>query len=97
MSSQAWEEYEVPGAPYFVVTDPELGVVGEGSAETFEALLTFLHDSSNDRSWDQRFSDAESGPDRADRIDRDLRDAGIHPGDPRLHHNPGEIDDAPYE
>ncbi len=91
MSSEAWEAYGVPGAPYFVLTDPTDGIIGEGSAENFDALTTFLSDSSNDRQWDR---DRVSGADRADRIDRELRAAGIEPGDPRLHHNHGDIEEG---
>jgi hypothetical protein len=92
MSSQAWESYEVPGAPYFVIADPKEGVLGEGSAETFDALAQFLEDSTNDLAWDRRRARDSSGADREDRIDRELRQAGIRPDDPRLHHQPGEID-----
>lgn len=92
MSSQAWEQYEVPGAPYFVISDPIDGLLGEGSAETFEALAQFLEDSTKDLAWNRRQGRTESGADREDRIDRELRKAGIEPDDPRLHHTRGEID-----
>jgi hypothetical protein len=91
MSSQAWADYGVPGAPYFAVVEPGKGIIGEGSADNFEALATFLGDAANDRRWDQTGRD-EFGADRASRIDRELREAGIEPGDPRLHHQPGDID-----
>jgi hypothetical protein len=87
MSSEAWSEFEVPGAPYFVLVDGERGVIGEGSAQTYEALEEFLTDSSNDARWDSQHS---AGGEES-RIDRDLRDAGIEPGDPRLYPEPGDL------
>ena len=92
MSSQAWEEFNVPGAPYFAVIDPAVGdVVGEGSASTMEALTTFLQDSAGDRRWDkqQEFVD-RTDADRERIIDEELRRAGILPGDPSLHPPTGE-------
>jgi hypothetical protein len=87
MSSEAWQQFEVPGAPYFIVVDSASGVVGEGSAQTFPALEEFLSDSSNDAKWDER----QVRDDEDDRIDRDLRAAGIDPGDQRLYPEPGEL------
>lgn len=90
MSSSTWSEFEVPGAPYFALIEPETGrVVGEGSAMTFESLEEFLSDATNDQKWDletsQRYESEES------RIDADLRRAGILPGDPRLYPQKDEI------
>lgn len=90
MSSSTWNEFEVPGAPYFVLLEPDTGrVVGEGSAMTFESLEEFLSDATNDQQWDlqtsQRVESEES------RIDADLRRAGILPGDPRLYPEKGDI------
>ncbi len=90
MSSTAWKDFEVPGAPYFAVIEPETGrIVGEGSAMTFESLEEFLSDATNDQKWDvettERFQSEES------RIDADLRQAGILPGDPRLYPKKGDV------
>ncbi len=87
MSSTAWEDYGVPGAPFFVLVDPVEGVIGEGSTPTFEALAQFLNDSGNDRRWDREQNPA----DEVTRVDSDLRNAGILPGDPRLYHERGEL------
>ncbi|MDH3190287.1 MAG: hypothetical protein OEM39_06565 [Acidimicrobiia bacterium] len=94
MSTQAWEDYEVPGAPYFVVADPADGILGEGSADTFQALVGFLEDSLNDRRWDEATAARPPGGDREDRIDRELRAAGLEPNDERLHHKAGDFNDA---
>ena len=47
MSSQAWEDYGVPGAPYFVLVDG--GVRGEGVATTWQALSSLVTDAIEDQ------------------------------------------------
>ncbi|HEU4320464.1 MAG TPA: hypothetical protein VFS66_10335 [Acidimicrobiia bacterium] len=90
MSSEAWSEFEVPGAPYFVLLEAGTGrVVGEGSAMTYDSLEEFLSDATNDKIWD--LQQAEGFFDEEDRIDADLRRAGILPGDARLYPKPGDI------
>ena len=42
MSSQAWLDYEVPGAPYFVLA--ERAILGEGVASTWQALASLISD-----------------------------------------------------
>jgi hypothetical protein len=94
MTSQGWKEFEVPGAPYFVMVDPARGVVGEGSAMTFSALEEFLDDSTSDQTWDRdRSRKSNADAERENRIDRELRDAGIRPGDPRLYPTPESTKD----
>jgi hypothetical protein len=88
MSSEAWQDYGVPGAPYFVHVDGGSGrVTGEGTARTWEQVLHLLERASSDD--DQ--GEGPTGPwssdaEREQRIDRELEAAGILPGDPRLHH-----------
>ena len=80
MSSQAWEDYEVPGAPYFVLVDREIR--GEGAATTWQALASLVHDAIEDQ------RDAErpgAGERRTERIDDTFAAAGIGPGDPSLY------------
>lgn len=90
MSSATWNEFGVPGAPYFVLLEPGTGtVVGEGSAMTFESLIEFLTDATNDQKWDMRLTDPVA--DEESRVDSELRSAGLLPGDPRLYHEKGEI------
>ena len=94
MSSDAWAAFDVPGAPYFAVVDPEAGtVIGEGSASSMDSLVTFLGDAAGDRRWDREHK--LNAPDRTDAdrekmIDEELKRAGLYPGDPRLHHHPEE-------
>ena len=76
MSSAAWQDYAVPGAPYFVLVDGE--VRGEGVATTWEALASLVTDAIED----QRGSGTES---RGRHIDRVFAAAGIGPEDPSLY------------
>ena len=90
MSSTAWSEFEVPGAPYFVLLEAETArIIGEGSAMTFESLQEFLTDATNDQQWDLQTPPGVMSEE--DRIDADLRRAGIVPGDSRLYPNKGDI------
>lgn len=90
MSSSGWHDFEVPGAPYFVLLESGTGrVIGEGSAMTFESLEEFLTDATNDQKWDVETSQRSLSEE--DRIDADLRGAGILPGDPRLYPEKGDI------
>jgi hypothetical protein len=90
MSSSAWSEFEAPGAPYFILIEPGTSrVIGEGSAMTYESLVEFLTDATNDQKWDLHVGGHEISEEN--RIDADLRQAGILPGDPRLYPKKGEI------
>ena len=45
MSSQAWEDYGVPLAPYFVLRGRRAGTVeGEGAAESWPQVASLLRD-----------------------------------------------------
>jgi len=90
MSSAGWSDFEVPGAPYFLLLEAGTGrVIGEGSAMTFESLEEFLTDATNDQNWD--LSTSRGAISEEGRIDADLRRAGILPGDPRLYPEKGDI------
>lgn len=47
-SSQAWEDLQVPGSPYFVYVDGTGRVVGEGSAATWPAVSTLMEQAHDD-------------------------------------------------
>jgi hypothetical protein len=82
LSSQAWEEYRVPGAPYFVLVD---GFVrGEGVATSWQALASLVSDAIED----QQEADQSGGAWRARQVEEKLAAAGIGPDDPSLY--PGE-------
>jgi hypothetical protein len=85
MSSEAWQDYGVPGAPYFVQVDGRSGrVAGEGTAKTWDQMLQMIGRAALD-------DEGPAGPwatdaEREARIDSELQAAGIVPGDPRLFH-----------
>jgi hypothetical protein len=94
MSTEAWEHYDIPYAPYFVyVSGPAGRVVGEGVAAGWEEVRKLVANA---------VADGTTGPaspgrsrSKADRerdaaVDQVLEEAGIGPGDPRLH--PTSID-----
>ncbi len=92
MSSDAWEDYGVPVAPYFALVERDQ-VVGEGAAASWPQVVDLLGRSLADsgRSLSTPGVTVPSrrafltGRDRTDRIDAELAAAGIRPGDPRLY------------
>lgn len=91
MSTEAWDDYSIPVAPYFVLVDGRNGLVaGEGAAATWDRVLALLGKALADAGYDgeNRLTrrDLFTRRPREDRADRELADAGIVPGDPRLYH-----------
>jgi len=87
MSTQAWLEYEVPGAPYFVHVDGPSGrTVGEGTAVTWDQVVSLAARAADDRIA-RVAPDAARDSDRGReaRIDEELMAAGVYPGDPSLY------------
>jgi hypothetical protein len=90
MSSQAWDDYRVPGSPYFVlVTDDRIS--GEGTGVSWEQVRRLLGEATGDAELlaaaNGRSIDLTDGAhDREARIDRALLASGIHPGHPSLYH-----------
>ncbi|MBV9193654.1 MAG: hypothetical protein JO168_05870, partial [Solirubrobacterales bacterium] len=80
MSSPAWQDYAVPGAPYFLLIDGE--VRGEGVATTWEGLVSLVADAIEDARLIER---SAAGPRRARRVDATLAAHGIGPGHPSLY------------
>ncbi len=92
LSTAAWEDYDVPGSPYFALVDGTDGrVVGAGSALEWDQLRGLLDQALSDAGLDnrpgapRRGSAHRSGRDRARRADDALLSAGIGPGHPSLH------------
>jgi hypothetical protein len=92
MSTEAWGDYEVPGAPFFVLVDgPRSRRIGEGIANTFPQVLDLV------RRAQQEIPDSDGGnlsratalgldgPERESANDLELIRAGILPGDPSLY------------
>jgi hypothetical protein len=78
MSSTAWRDYRVPGAPYFVHVDAAGRVAGEGAAREWAQVTSLLRDATADLRL-------AGGRDDPDRVDRELAAAGIEADDPSLH------------
>jgi hypothetical protein len=75
LSTQAWLDYKVPATPYFVYVDGPSGrIIGEGSAGTWDQVVSL---------WSQALAD-DAGKGEA-RADRELTEAGIHPGHESLY------------
>jgi hypothetical protein len=104
MSSDAWDAYDVPVAPFFVLVDGPSGtVLGEGAASSWEQVTSMLQQALEDAGLVDGGGRARRGTSikyrsdavREERADRDLMAAGIRPGDPSLY--PERVEDVdPY-
>ena len=108
LSSQAWQDYEVPVAPYFVLVDgASAHIIGEGAATSWEQVRNLMEQSLADAGLaaergrrltggPQAVAARRSGAEREARIDAELRAAGIQPEDPSLFlpHAPGAEPDG---
>ena len=74
MSSSAWDDYAVPGSPYFVHVERGI-VVGEGSGTSWPGVVSLLSDALAER----------GSTDNGHRVDAALESAGIGAGHPSLH------------
>lgn len=99
MSSELWEHYDIPYAPYFVyVSGPAGRVVGEGVAAGWEEVKALVANAVADGTTSPAQSRrgvherSRADQERDDEVDRQLRAAGIEPGDPRLY--PTSISDG---
>lgn len=91
MSTEAWEAYGVPVAPYFVYVDGNAHrVVGEGAAGTWDHVADLMGQALADSGLGDRGSRRRRVPtgDAASRVDADLLSAGLHPGHPSLYQSP---------
>jgi hypothetical protein len=85
MSNAAWERYAVPGSPYFTLVDGlSERVVGEGTGATWAQVQSLLVHATGDE--DDRLGSPGGGAAATEaRIDLELLEQGIRPGDPRLY------------
>jgi hypothetical protein len=81
LSSSAWADYGVPGAPYFVYVQGG-DVHGEGSATSWQQITSLLRDAIADGAL------SRGGERRTREVDRVLAASGIGPDHPSLY--PGE-------
>jgi hypothetical protein len=96
MSSRAWDDYEVPGSPFFVLVDGRRGRrVGEGVARQFSQVVDLVRRARADARTTAASSATGVGLDgkaRETMNDGELMAAGIHPGHPSLY--PERLDDV---
>jgi hypothetical protein len=83
MSSEAWEDYAVPGSPYFVLV-VDGAVQGEGVATTWEALSSLVGDAIEEEREARGAAGRGRADDRHGRIDETFAAAGIGPDHPSL-------------
>jgi hypothetical protein len=84
MSSEAWEDYAVPGSPYFVLVDRT--VLGEGAATSWQALSSLVSDAIEELELPLALPQGGNGGSvRTRRIDETLAASGIGPGHPSLY------------
>jgi len=93
MSSEAFDDYSVPVAPYFVLVDgPGARIVGEGAAASFDQLQGLMTKALADGGYGMNAQrsrrDILRGRQRGASADEALRAAGIAPGDPSLYQDP---------
>lgn len=91
LSSEAFDAYDVPGSPYFVqVHGPSGRVRGEGTGPDWDQVSSLLSQASGDDRLHSALAGSQVAKPDADaereaRIDRELFDAGVAPGDPSLY------------
>jgi hypothetical protein len=93
MSDQAWDDYTVPGSPYFVLAGPGGQLLGEGSAMAWAQVEQLIERALADASspalgGGPKEKGARRWAERERDTDEELLSAGIRPGDPSLHHVP---------
>jgi len=91
MSTEAYEDYQVPVSPFFVMIDGPTGkTLGEGASATWGQLESLLRQAISDSSSAKKRSRRRSGSARSQDADEVLIAAGINPGDPTLYSRPDQ-------
>jgi hypothetical protein len=92
MSTEAWNDYEVPGSPFFALVDGSTGRrIGEGVAQRFSQVVELVRRAQVDvqpfslGSRGRASAEGLDGPARESANDRELLAAGIHPGHSSLY------------
>jgi hypothetical protein len=86
MSSAAWDDYDAPVSPYFVLVDgPTSRILGEGASAEWTQVRNLMVNAVKDQeSLGLTTRGRRPDPDANQALD----DAGIVPGDQRLRHDP---------
>lgn len=88
LSSQAWQDYGVPGSPHVVYVHGETGRIrGEGTGQSLRQVAELLARSTGDAGFvaGARAHKPHRDAEQEAEVDRELLAAGIVPGDPRLY------------
>lgn len=97
MSTRTWDDYGVPGSPYFVLVDGPTGEVrGEGTGLDWDQVANLLAQATNDLRWAAGAAGAPVDKASADAareaaVDQELMSAGIFPGDESLYPDPAAL------
>lgn len=95
MATAAWEDYGVPASPHFVLTDGAGGILGQGSALSWDQLSGMVADARADsETVGGDSAPARSTAERAARSEQALASAGIAPGHPSLYPGNTTTDDG---
>jgi len=81
MSTEAWEAFAVPATPHFVLVGGEHGILGRGSATSWQQIAGLLRDADDDSALYR----ARTTEERAARAEQALAAAGIGAGHPSLY------------
>jgi hypothetical protein len=81
MSTQAWEDFEIPATPHFVLVGGAEGVLGRGSATSWEQIAGLMRDAADDGALHR----ARTTEQRAARAEQALAAAGIGAEHPSLY------------
>lgn len=97
-STEAWQTYEVPGSPYFILVDgPTSQIIGAGSASSWDQIRGLLDQAIGDAGLkrSRRSTGAMPVVDLRPTVDEALHAAGIEPGHPSLY--PKQVDNDENE
>ncbi|HDH03433.1 MAG TPA: hypothetical protein ENH15_04225 [Actinobacteria bacterium] len=99
-STEAWDAYNVPVSPYFILIDGPSGMtLGEGAAATWPQVDNLLKQAMADLgvapSGERQDQRAAGGEAREAKVDDDLAAAGITPGHPSLYPGTDPDDEDP--
>lgn len=102
MSTEAWEDYQVAGSPYFLLVDSDGRIAGEGTANTWDQVVSLVSDAIGDARPSEGphrpSPEGRRGYDGAARLaraDAELEAGGIGPEHPSLYSNQVLAEDRP--
>lgn len=99
LSSAAWQDYDVPGSPFFALVDGTSNrMVGSGTAASWDQMRNMLRTALGDYLLEvESNNDGTSGRDRERRADQALLAAGIGRDHPSVNPDFGTDGDTPLD